>query len=92
MNAVEATLQTDTLVGGQLYLPPPSQNPVFLNSHKNSILLHSRKRPAPVRDTFFATWGCPLKRLSLYPNFERLMHNLWANAPWSLMSHGFLET
>ena len=65
----------DTRVGGQLYLPPPSQNPVFLNSHKNSIFLHSRKRPAPVTDTFFATWGCPL-RLSLYPNFESLMNNL----------------
>ena len=52
MNAVEATLLTDTLVGGQLYLPPPSQNPVFLNSHKNSVFLHSRKRPAPVEDTW----------------------------------------
>ena len=91
MNAVEATFQTDTRVGGQLYLPPPSQNPVFLNSHKNSIFLHSRKRPAPVTDTFFATWGCPL-RLSLYPNFESLMYNLWANALWSLMSHGFHYT
>ena len=47
MNTVEPTLLTETLVGGQLYLPPPSQNPVFLNSRKNSILLHSRKPGAP---------------------------------------------
>ena len=26
----------DTLVSGQLYLRPPSQNPIFLNSHTNS--------------------------------------------------------
>ena len=23
---------------------------------------HSRKRPAPVTDTIFASWGCPLTR------------------------------
>ena len=39
---------------GQLYLRPPSQNPVFLNSYTNSVFLHSRKRPAPVMDTFFS--------------------------------------
>ena len=31
---------TDTLVSGLLYLRPPSQNPVFLNSHTNSVFLH----------------------------------------------------
>ena len=39
---------------GQLYLRPPSQNPVFLNSHTNSVFLHFRKRPALVTDTFFS--------------------------------------
>ena len=41
-----------------------SQNPVFLNTHKNSVLLHFRKRPAQVMDTFFASQRCPLKRAS----------------------------
>ena len=27
----------DTLISGQLYLRPPSQNPIFLNSHTNSV-------------------------------------------------------
>ena len=45
-------LLMDTLVSGQLYLRPPSQNPVLLNSHTNFLFLHSRKRPAPVTDTF----------------------------------------
>lgn len=46
-------LLTDTLESGQLYLRLPTQNPVFLNSHKISIFLHPRKRPALVTDTFF---------------------------------------
>ena len=44
---------------GQLYLRPPSQNPILLNSETNSVFSHSRKRPAPVTDTFFATRGYP---------------------------------
>ena len=32
-------------------LRPPSQNPVFLNPHTNSVFLDSRKRTAPVTDT-----------------------------------------
>lgn len=36
-------LVTDSLKSRQLYLRPPSQNPVFLNSHTNSVFLHSRK-------------------------------------------------
>ena len=36
-------------------LSPPLQNPVLLNFHTNSVFLHSRKRPAPVMDTFFAS-------------------------------------
>ena len=47
-------------VCGQLSLQPPSQKPVFLNSHANSVFLHSRKRPAPVTDTFSASRGCPV--------------------------------
>ena len=45
-------LLTYTLVNGQLYLWLPSQDPVYLNSHTNSVFLHSRKWPAPVTDTF----------------------------------------
>ena len=48
-------LLTDTPVSGQAYLRPPSQKPVFLNSHTNSVSLHSDKRPAPVTDIFFAS-------------------------------------
>ena len=36
-------LVTDSLKSRQLYLRPPSQNPVFLNSHTNSVFLHSHK-------------------------------------------------
>ena len=44
---VEALL-TDTVVSGQLYLRPPSQIPVFLSSHTNSVYIHSRELPAPL--------------------------------------------
>ena len=58
-------LLTDTLVSGQLYLRPPSQNPVFLNSETNSVFLHSRMRSAPVTSTVFTSRGrCPLTRAS----------------------------
>ena len=60
---VQALLM-DTLVRRKLYLRPPSQNAVFLNSHTNSVFLHSRKQPAPVTGNFFASWGCPLTRAS----------------------------
>ena len=42
---------TNTLLSGQLYKRPPSQIPVFLKSHTNSIFFNSRNRPAPVMDT-----------------------------------------
>ena len=48
---VEA-LPTYILVNEQLYLWLPSQDPVYLNSHTNSVFLHSHKWPAPVTDTF----------------------------------------
>ena len=57
-------LLTDTLVSEQLCLRPPSQNPVFLTSHKNFVFFHSLKRPAQATNTFFASWGCPLTRAS----------------------------
>ena len=63
---VEALL-TDTLVSGKLFLRPPSQKPDYFNSHTNSVFLHSRKRPAPVTDTFFASGGCPLTTASTVP-------------------------
>ena len=48
--------------------------PVFLNSQTNSVFLHSRKRPALVTDTVFASRGCPLTRASVavqfYPWFK----------------------
>ena len=63
LSTVEALLM-DTLVSGELYLQPPSQNIVFLDSHTNSVFLYSSKWPAPVMDTFFAFGRCPLKRAS----------------------------
>ena len=56
---------TDTLASGQLYLQPPSQNPVLLNSRTNSVFSHSRKRPAPVTDTFSRPEGVRLQELYL---------------------------
>ena len=66
-------LPTDTLISGQLYLRPPSQNPVFLNSYTNSVFSHSRKRPALVMDTFLRPDGVRLRELPLY--FEHLLDN-----------------
>ena len=64
---VEA-LQTDTLVSAQLYLWQPSQNFAFLNSHTNSVLLHSLRQPAPVllRTPFLYPEGVHLWQLPLY--------------------------
>ena len=62
---VEALL-LNTPISGQLYFRPPLQNPVLLNSHTNSVFLHSHKRPAPVTDTFFTSQGCPLTKLPPY--------------------------
>ena len=54
----------DTLISGELYLQPPSQYVVFLNSHTNSVFLTSRKQRAPVTETFFPSRGCPFMRAS----------------------------
>ena len=43
---------------------PPSQNPVFLNSHTKSLFLHSRKRSALATDTFFTSRECSLSIVS----------------------------
>ena len=59
---VEAPLK-DTLVSGQLYLRPPSQNPILLNSHTNSVLSLSPKQPVPVTTQHsFGAQGCLLTR------------------------------
>ena len=63
LHKVEVLL-TDTLVSPQLFFRQPSQNPVLLNSHTNSVFFHSHKRPAPVTDTFFTSLGCLLTRTS----------------------------
>ena len=42
LSTVEALLM-DTLVNGKLYLQPPLQNVVFLDSHTNSVFLYSSK-------------------------------------------------
>ena len=63
LHTVEVLL-TDTLVGRQLFFRPPSQNPVLLNSHTNSVFFHSHKQPAPVTDTIFTSLGCLLTRTS----------------------------
>ena len=39
-------------------------NPVWTPAHTNSVFIHSRKRPAPVADTFPASQGCPLTGVS----------------------------
>ena len=41
------------------------QEPVFLNSHTNTVFLQSLERPAAVTDTFFASRGCLLTRVPL---------------------------
>ena len=64
---VEAPL-TDTLVSGQLYLRPPSQNPVLLNSDTKSVFSRSRKGPAPVIASDGAFFQAP--RVSAYESFD----------------------
>ena len=63
-------LPTDTLIGGQLYLLPPSQNPVFLNSHTNSVFSDSGSSYGPL---FSRPDGVRLRELPLY--FEHLLDN-----------------
>ena len=58
---------------GQLYLRPPSQNPVFLNSYTFSVFFHSHKRPAPVMDTFFSSRGFPRTRPSTVVKYTDLV-------------------
>jgi len=67
-SCVESIVQaplTDTLVSGQLLLRPPSENPVFLNSHTNSVFLHFRKRQVEVMEILSASRECPLTRASI---------------------------
>ena len=53
-----------TLVSGQLYLWPPRQTSVWNLAHTNYVFTNSRKRPAPVADTF-----C-FPRVSAYRSFD----------------------
>ena len=63
-------LVTDTLVRGQLLLRPPSEYPVFLNSHTDSVLVYSRKRPVALTEILSASSGCPLTRVSTVVSFS----------------------
>ena len=63
-NTVELAPLMDTVVSGQLYLRPHSQNPDLLNSHSNSVFSHSPKRPAQLRILFRAP------RVSAYESFK----------------------
>ena len=56
----------------QLYVRPPWQNPVWTLAHTNSVFIHSRKRPVPFADTFFASRGCPLTGASTVLPLGRL--------------------
>ena len=80
---VEA-LPMDTHVSGQLFLRLPSQNPVFLNSHINSLSFHSLKQPALVTDTFLASWGCLLTRASTVLTLKIIVSFLFTTLtkPW----------
>ena len=79
---VEAPLM-DTLVCRQLYLRPPSQNPVLLNSLTNSAFSHSRKQPAAVTDTFFTPRGCLLTRASKTPIYLSIKRSREIHLPSS---------
>ena len=61
-DTVEALPKNTSRKRTSLLTGPPSQNLIFLNSHTKSEFLHSRKRSAPVSDTFFAYQGCPFTR------------------------------
>ena len=43
----------------------------LFNSHTNSVFLHSRERPAPITETFFASRGYPLTRASTAHIYSR---------------------
>ena len=49
--------------------------PVFLNSHTNSVFLHSRKRPASITDNFFAFRTTVLYLQSPLGSFWSLLTN-----------------
>ena len=67
--------------GSLLYLRPPSQNPVFLKSHTNSVFLAFRKWPAPVMDTFFMSWWFLLTRASTVIRWRAKLCSVLLNTP-----------
>ena len=63
-------LQTDTLVSGQLYLRPYSQNPVSLNSQTQTLYFYIPvSSQLQLQTPFFESRGCPLMRASMYLNY-----------------------
>ena len=66
-NTVKA-LPTDTLISGQLYLRPPSQNPVFLNSHTNSVFSDSGS-------SYGHLFRVPM--VSAYESFHCILNTYW---------------
>ena len=65
--------------------------PVFLNSHTNSVFLHSRKRPASITDNFFAFRTTVLYLQSPLGSFWSLLTNtVWhfvASQKYSINVH-----
>ena len=63
-------LQTDTLVSGQLYLRPYSQNPVSLNSQTQTLYFYIPvSSQLQLQTPFFESRGCPLMRAFMYLNY-----------------------
>ena len=65
--------------------------PLFLNSHTNSVFLHSRKRPASITDNFFALRTTVLYLQSPLGSFwSVLTKNVWhfmASQKYSMNVH-----
>ena len=70
-------------VGYHLYLRPPSQNPVLLNSHTytNSVFLLSRKWLAPLTDTLLRELPLYLKKTT--PDRRLEFPNTTLRACWT---------
>lgn len=81
---VEALLM-DILVSGHLYLLPPSQNPVFLNSHTNSFYIVVSSQLQSM-ETFSASRGCLLMRASTVSLglWGVSINSMWVPLRWGL--------
>ena len=80
-----------TRVGGTALLMAAFTTPIFLNSHTNSVFLHSRKRPASITDNFFALRTTLLYLQSPLGSFwSVLTKNVWhlvASQKYSINVH-----